>query len=165
MREKYVLDTNAVNRLVDQGIDPRSLSSDFDYYITPAQWTEIEKTRDPSRRAELLKVLKQLVPPIASERGLKSLPWGAPFDSRHPWSEWGASGGRYEEINAAIVACKSKSRRGDLADSLLLELCLLESLVLVTNDDCAQEVGSHFRVRWCSFEDFIQHVTASIPRP
>ena len=58
---KYVVDTNIINKLVDGIVTADELPHDGAFVATHVQKDEIERTKDPKRRSDLLKKFSETI--------------------------------------------------------------------------------------------------------
>ena len=152
---KFMFDTNAINEIVKQGIDTTRLDQSHQYFISPVQLSELNQTKDPAIKERLfsgLKLIENSVP--LSTTNIESAPWG-----EFPWggAPWGAHGGYYKKIRAELSTFKTKRKdRGNSSDALIIETCLIQKLVLVSNDPEVQEVSSQLGVQCVAVTDFLK---------
>jgi hypothetical protein len=117
--------------------------------------SELNQTKDSAIKEKLfsgLKLIENSAP--LSTINIESAPWGA-----SPWgsSPWGANGGYYKKIKERLSTFKKKRKdRGNSSDALIIETCLIQKLVLVSNDPEVQEVSSEFGVQCVTVADFLK---------
>jgi rRNA-processing protein FCF1 len=156
---KFMFDTNAINAIVKQGIDTKRLDRSHQYFISPVQLSELNKTRNPATKEKLLLGLKLMANSISLWiTNIESAPWG-----EFPWggAPWGAHGGYYKKIKTELSTFKTKRKnRGNSSDALIIETCLIQKLVLVSNDPEVQEVSSQLGVQCVTVSDFLKKYAA-----
>ena len=152
---RYMFDTVALNIMIKSRVDTAQFDKNHEYYITPVQRAEILMTKDSGLRTKLLEGLEVIEnsTPVASVR-IRSAPWG-----HFPWGHgpWGGGDGKYHpDILRRLSECRgNKSARGNNEDALIIEVCKMNRMTLVTNDEAAQKVSGDLGVSWVSVDAFL----------
>lgn len=122
----YVLDTNILNRLIDDRISLDVFPNGAELIASHIQIDEINKTSDEERRARLFlllaKTVKSIVPTETSVFGVSR------FDNSKL-----SDGICYSAIREALDL-KNHKKRNNVQDALIGEIALINAHVLVTAD-------------------------------
>jgi hypothetical protein len=150
-----MFDTNAINKIVKQGIDTTRLDQSHQYFISSVQLSELNQTKEPAMKEKLIYGFKMIENSVSlSTTNIESAPWGG-----FPWggAPWGANGGYYKKIKERLSTFKKKRKdRGNSSDALIIETCLIQKLVLVSDDFEVQEVSSDLEVECVTVTDFLK---------
>ena len=153
-RPGIMFDTNIFNQILDDKISLNCLPKNVIYYVTFVQKGEIEQTSDGDRRNKLLQIFKQIKQKkISTETSLYG--WG-------PYGEgkYGALGRLYPGILKTIKqldkkARKKKKKENQKKDALIGETCIVNKLILISNDSNLREAMKNFGGVAISFKDFL----------
>ncbi len=144
----FLLDTNAINRGLDQNIEPATITSRGDVFVTHIQIDELQATRRPDRQEALLDALQKIDP---TKVPTSAAVWDV---SRWNESEWSKPDGVFGPLLYALNA-RNGSKPNNTQDALIGATAIARGLVLVTNDvDLADEVRK-FGGEAISFESFV----------
>jgi predicted nucleic acid-binding protein len=128
----FVLDTNILNRIVDERFSLDTFPEGADLIASHIQIDEINNTSDADRRARLFLVLAKHVKHIVpTETAVADV-------SRFDNAKFGA-GVLYNSIRAALDL-KNRRKRNNIQDALIGEIALVHGHVLVTADEHLAEV-------------------------
>ena len=153
-RSGIMFDTNIFNKILDDKISLNSLPKNVIYYVTFVQKGEIGKTSDGDRRNKLLQIFTQIKQKkISTETSLYG--WG-------PYGEgkYGALGRLYPGILKTVrqldkKAGKKKKKENQKRDALIGETCIINKLILVSNDPNLRKAVKKFGGVAISFKDFL----------
>lgn len=150
-----MFDTNALNEMIKEQIDPTHFDKEHKYFITPVQYSEILQTKNVSMREKLLKgleVIKDFAP--VREVHIYSAPWG-----HFPWGHgpWGGGDGKYyNQVLKKLAECSgNKSKRGNNFDALIIETCEINRMTLITDDESVQKVCTDIGVDCLGLKTFL----------
>jgi hypothetical protein len=146
---RVMFDTNAVNALVKEGRSITRKSTD-QYFCTNLQKAELRRTANEEMRKFLLsnfEVIKEKTE--TAQISQRSTPWGSPWGS-----PWDSGGEHYTHILAGLEALKPGDR-GNSYDAVLIETCIYESLVFISNDSAARTAAGSFGVQAMPLESFV----------
>lgn len=138
---KYVLDTNVFNRVLDGRFALASIPDASGFIATTVQIRELESTRDPTRRTDLLKIFVQVSPAMSLPAFSFDVP-GAGFGE----GEWSADE-RITEIWKELEAAKSK--RNNWQDALIAGVALKHECGLITSDGPLADVATKYGIKVC----------------
>ena len=145
---KFMLDTNAINKVLDNGIKPAQLSLDRKLYITHIQLNEIQATNNTDRRNDLLTVfksIKQEAKPTAA----------AVFDvSEFGDCEFGDGDGSYTSILSELNELNG-GKRGNERDALIAVTAIKHRCILVTDDQDLKIAVTKANGSTLTFEEFV----------
>ena len=146
-----MLDTSAVNRILDTGVDPESLAIGSCIYLTHIQVNELQATRNEERLRRLLDVAEQIphfqIPTSVAVWGVSE--WGgAEFDSN--------GDGRFGAMLASLNE-RNRAKPNNQMDALIGITALRRNLTLVTNDRDLLEVVREFGGSAMTSEEFLAH--------
>ncbi|MFC4311237.1 type II toxin-antitoxin system VapC family toxin [Steroidobacter flavus] len=133
----FMLDTNAFNRALDKGIDPKTLSGRGHLCITHVQVNELQATKNSDRLTSLLSVFEAIeqesVPTAAAVWDVSE--FGA--------AEWGGADGLYDKVLTSLSK-RNNNKDNNVRDVLIGVTAIKRGLTLVTNDrDLATVVREH----------------------
>ena len=151
---KYMFDTVAFNRVVDQDISVASLDKCCEIYTTHVQRDELSKTANCEKKAKLLEVCGwvEASGPSDSE-GLvptESFVLGKSRLDRAKLSD----GSLYNGILSALDKCKEKDNNKE--DALIAETAIKNDFILVTDDTYLQVAAREQGGECISFKGFAQ---------
>lgn len=136
---KYILDTNIFNRLLDGRVSLADLPSDGKFVATHVQRDELENTRDPARRQQLLNTFTAV---IAEVGVVASMVFDVSGLDRSRWSD----GQLYRDLKGDLDVLKNKAN--NVQDSIIAEVAIVDGLTLLTADGnlakVAQKHGAKF---------------------
>lgn len=167
---KFMLDTNAYNELLDNGIPVKSLKGEF--FTTHIPEDELNNTSKEERRKQLNAKFKEV---HQSEVPTESAVWGTSKWNKAKWTDsdtptesfvlgtsrlGGAKlgdGGFYHKLLNSLEKSKPKDR-GNIKDALIGETAIKNNFVLVTNDVALQDsVKEHNpNTKVMNFKEFIE---------
>ena len=145
----YLFDTNIFNRII-KGTKNYRITPGAKCLATSWQEMEIRKTNNPERRGFLLDHLRAITAAYpVDEVACQTTCWGAKWGSA-----WDRGGCFYNEILAHLcelqqAADKVESHRVDAA---IIETCIFEGLIFVSDDQKARIAASVFDVPSIPFE-------------
>lgn len=142
----FMLDTNLFNRLVENGMPSKFLPTPT--YVTHIQRDELEKTKDPVKRAMLLTSLQQA---RAHSVATESAAWNI---SRWDEAKWGEEDGLFERMLEALGAL-NRNKHNNTQDILIAETALRNGYTLVTDDQDLAAVMRQFGGRAISSQDYL----------
>lgn len=144
----FMLDTSAINRIHDGMGCEWSLRGPL--YVTDIQVQELGQTRQPERRASLLRALTSLRPTIIRPSGLAFVPEYFGF-SRYCDAGFSLYDEDYPRpigrIMPYIAAALGSRIEKQFRDALIAEATLVSELTLVTADVRLARVASSFGAR------------------
>lgn len=123
--DKYMLDSNIYDYLLDNQVDIEKIKVLGDYYSTNVQFSEIRNIRNEKRKEDLLKIYEQLEPKkilLRSGIWIDDLRW----DDDQPWVD-----DIQEEAKNLLGNSKVKK---PWKDALIGEIAKVEKITLVSND-------------------------------
>jgi len=123
---KVMFDTNVFSNLSNHFIDPKAVPTTWEPVATHIQWDEIQRTRDPVRRGEIVAVF---VGHLTEKVATSSAVWDV---SILDGAEWTGPNSAYESILQLMNDLKPD--RNNPADALIADTCLQKGFILVTND-------------------------------
>jgi predicted nucleic acid-binding protein len=125
LMDRYMLDSNIYDHLLDNKIDIEKIKVLGDYYSTNIQSSEISNIKNEKRKEDLLKIYEQLSPKkilLRSGIWIDDLRW----DDDQPWVD-----DIQEEAKNLLGNSKVKK---PWKDALIGEIAKVESITLVSND-------------------------------
>lgn len=131
---KVMFDTNVFSHLVEGSIDIASIPDDWEPVVTHIQNDEMERTRDPSKRAALQAVAAAVV---TLQVPTESAVWGM---SRWGEAKWTGPASTYTAIKAQLDS--GKKSKGNSADALIADTCIQNGFMLITNDAVLSKVAA-----------------------
>ena len=144
-----MFDTNALNALLDEGVNEASLP-EAEYLCTNLQYAELQHTKNLARRSELTNKFSVVVSATNTERVMqRSTPWGSPWNS--PWDQGGS---HYQNVLTQLELRKPRDR-GNSYDAVLIETCIYEGIIFVSNDSAVRDVCGMVNVRSVSLQEFL----------
>lgn len=130
---KYLLDTSAVNRLLDGQLSMEDLPEESEFFITHLQVDEINNTSDSDRRARLSLFQHTLRPKVIPTETLV-------FDvSRFDHAKL-SNGALYRELLDSLDT-RGGRRVNKIRDALIAETALKQGLCLITADESLADVA------------------------
>lgn len=138
----FMLDSNVFSRVCDGALSLPSQNGRR-LLVTGVQAAECKATRDPGRRAALLRVIKEIAPELCLAASFCLDIDGAGFGQ----SEWGDNTGRFEAMLARLKVLDPKPPKKDLnqiRDIVIAETALKLGATLVTDDSGLQQVVKEF---------------------
>ena len=136
---KYVLDTNIFNWILDGRIGTGDLPSDGLFFATPLQSADISVTADDERRRLLLSKLEEIAPSVLHAESFMFGVEGAGFDQAK-WSD----GQTYPALMALLDA--RRLRPSNVQDALIAEVAFKNGMSLITADKILSEVAEGFGI-------------------
>lgn len=126
----YMLDTNIINRLVDERISLSDLPDDGSFIATYVQIEELKNTNCKIRRAKLEEKFQELI--------TQQMPVETSFWDITPWGEgkWANEGNRsgFFELLLAEHDSKNKQKKNNREDVLIAEVVITHRYTLITAD-------------------------------
>jgi len=123
---KYVVDTSLINKLVDGSVHVDELPKDGSFVASHIQIDEINRTKDPKRRSELLQtfseVIDEMLPTESFVFGLSRLGKGKLGD-----------GVSYDTVKTELDSM-NKGKANNSKDALIAEIAMKNEYVLLTAD-------------------------------
>lgn len=170
---KYMFDTNIFNRILDKGINMSYLPN-ARYYITHLQYDEIEKTKDETRKRNLLGILqtvssKRYPADFAAlniskydknlfntqdEGAVKPTTSAIYGVSRYGLAEYG-KGRLYETILKELNKGKPKEKENNIKDALIAETSIKNGYFLVTDDRVLHETVRTLGCKALNWKEFL----------
>jgi predicted nucleic acid-binding protein len=133
--DKYMLDSNIYDYLLDNEVDIEKVKGLGDYYSTNVQSSEIRNIKNEKRKEDLLKIYEQLEPKkivLRSGIWIDDLRW----DDEQPW---------VDDIQEEAKSLLGNSINKPWKDALIGEIAKVENITLVSNDrgfrDKAKTIG------------------------
>jgi predicted nucleic acid-binding protein len=129
--KQYMVDTNIINRILDHNLDLKNFKRpDQHIFTTHVQRDEIIKTKNETRRNELLSVFQEVDNPIPTESAL----WGK--------SNWGESKWATDDLVENILEelDKKDKRKSNPEDALIADTAIKNNFILITEDGPLYEV-------------------------
>jgi len=155
----FLFDTNALNHFLDRGIAPGAISSGARCCVTAVQFSELQATSSAARRDALwahFEVLKVAVP--IQQVSLRSAPFGTSPFGLAPFG--GGDGQHFKEMKRQLDEIGgNRSRRGNTADALTLEVCFYNRLTLVTDDPSLRRVAQVYGVAAETMDEFRMRIS------
>ncbi len=124
--KKYVVDTCLINKLVDGSVSPDELPKDGSFVASHIQFDELSKTKNPERKAKLLKKFIELINEVLPTESFV-LDISRLDDARL------GDGVRYREIKEELDA-RNKSKSNNVHDALIAEVAMKNGYTLLTTD-------------------------------
>lgn len=133
---KYLLDTSAINRILDGEYEIGELPENSEFFITHVQIDEINNTADTNRRARLSLMQSQIRPELIPTETLV-------LDySRLDNAKLG-DGEKYKRILASLEKLSNR-KPNNIRDALIAETALANDYCLITADsDLATVAEQH----------------------
>lgn len=132
----YVVDTCVINRLVDETLSLDQLPVDGKYLASHVQIDEIKRTKNDTRRAQLLAMFSTVIDVAVPT---ESLVVGTSIVGAAKISD----GKDYTALKASIDAL-NKGKLNNAQDVLIAEIALKNGFALITADkDLAQAASKH----------------------
>ena len=143
-KTKFMFDTVAFNRVVEYDVFDSLYNKKLLVYATHVQRDEINKTQNPDKKSQLLRVFRKIPKIVSTESAV----WG-----RSKWNEakW-TSDDLYKKIKAELD-CRNKKPNNDY-DALIADTSIKKSFTLVTHDKNLCEATRKFGGNCASFVDF-----------
>lgn len=145
----FMFDTNAFNRAVDSGADPKLLAARGQLFVTHVQKNELQATKNTQRLEALLSVFEaveqETVPTAAAVWGVSE--WGG--------AEWGDADGLYGKMLANLNQ-RNKNKGNNAHDVLIGVTAIKRQCVLVSNDGDLREVVIEHGGHAITFEEFMK---------
>ena len=153
-RIKYMFDTVAFNRIVEQDISLKSLIECCEICATHIQRDELNATRDGEKKAKLLESC-HWVETRGSADGVGMVPTesGVYGISRYGGARY-SDGSYRKQIQSALD--KRKKKANNIKDALIAETAIENGFILVTEDKVLQNVAREHGGDCISFEEFLQ---------
>lgn len=130
---KYLLDTSAINRILDERLDISELPPNSEYAITHLQIDEINNTKNSDRRARLSLMQSQIRPELIQTNTL------VVDISRVDHAKLG-NGKIYKEILNELECAKS-SKENNIRDALIAETAIVNGYCLLTADNALADAA------------------------
>ena len=150
---KFLLDTNAINRIVKGKIEISKFDRNHEYFITSVQEIELSKTNNIDIREKLLSGLKTIKVDVpVKNTNLETACWDNFY-----WGEmdWGQEGGHYDRLREKLGNYPGKkNNRGNVSDALILEVCIMQKLTIVSDDKAIQSVCSEENISCLTLSNF-----------
>ncbi len=170
---KCMFDTRAFNLILDGLFPLESLKGRLTAYSTHIQRDEINNTKNPERRADLLQVFKDVVSEsvptdslvlgvssigearLGGERVVptESAVWGV---SRWGEAKWTANDNLFTPIKASLDTL-NKGKRNNVQDALIAEASIKGDYLLVTDDVDLIEVTKRYGGKCISPEELLRN--------
>ncbi len=144
----FMFDTNAFNRTLDSGVDPKLLSESGQLYVTHVQKNELQATKNKQRLEALLAVFdaveQENVPTAAMVWDVSE--WGG--------AEWGDADGLYDRMLASLNQ-RNGSKGNNVRDVLIGVTAIKRECVLVSDDADLRSVVSEHGGQAITFREFV----------
>lgn len=151
--QRFMLDTNIFNRILDGQIDFQA-SNNVTLYVTHIQFDEINNTKDTVRKNGLLAVFKDVEQEkIPTESSL----WGI---SKWDECKWDKENSLRDAIKTKLD--KRKKKENNSQDSLIAITAIRRHLILVTNDRNLRETVNELSGKSVDFSQFLSLVKRDI---
>ena len=139
-----MFDTVAFNRVVEYDVIDSLYNKNLLVYATHVQKDEIDKTQNPDKKSQLLRVFRKIPKIVSTE----SVVW-----NRSKWNEakW-SSDDLYEKIKAELDRRKKKCN--NVYDALIADTSIKNRFTLVTDDKNLCETTRKFGGNCASFVEF-----------
>ena len=139
-----MFDTVAFNRVVEYDVIDSLYHKNLLVYATHVQKDEIDKTQNPDKKSQLLRVFRKIPKIVPTESAV----W-----NRSKWNEakW-SSDDLYEKIKAELDSIKEKSNND--YDALIADTSIKNRFTLVTDDKNLCETTRKFGGNCASFVEF-----------
>ena len=152
----FMLDTNAFNRALDSGIEPKLLSGHGPLFVTHVQLNELQATKKTDRLDQLLSVFvsveQEAVPTAAAVWDVSE--WGG--------AEYGSADGSYDAMLAKLNS-KNGNKKNNAQDILIAVTALKRDYILVTDDKDLAAVLLDFGGRAEAFDEFVARARKQAP--
>ncbi|MCJ2092048.1 hypothetical protein MKK67_05950 [Methylobacterium sp. J-072] len=140
--EAFMLDTNVFSRVCD-GVLPVPSKAGRRFLVLGVQTDECRATRDPSRRATLLRAVEEVDPDLVPAASFCFGIEGAGWDQ----ANWNDGTGRFEAMLARLKVVDPKSPKKELnqiRDIVIAETALKLGATLVSDDVALRAVMTEF---------------------
>ncbi len=140
--QKYMLDTNIFNHVLDGKISLASLT-DRRLLVIGVQSAELRATPDAARRAALLAAFEEIHPTLLPASSFAFDIEGAGFDQAH----WNDGSGNFDRMLARLQQLdpkKEKFKLNQVRDILIAETAIKKGAILVSGDSNLRQVVSEF---------------------
>jgi predicted nucleic acid-binding protein len=155
-----MFDTNVFNRIVDEEISLKSLIDSVTVYVTHIQRDEINNTKNPKRRAVLVKVFSDVVAVSkptdnfvlgvsrldqARLGGEREVPTASAVYGVSKWgkAKWSAEDNIYTALKTELDKL-NKNKPNNIQDALIAETSIKGKYILVTEDADLAEVTKKY---------------------
>ncbi len=134
-RLKLMFDTCIFNHILDGGVDIDELRSRHDLFATHIQEDEIEATKKPEGRRELLIQIFKKAMGRSSTLSSGKIPTESTVWDVSKWDEakWVGDENLYDVIKESLDR-RNKSKPNNIQDALIAETAIVNGHVLVTHD-------------------------------
>lgn len=152
----HMFDTNIFNALVDLKIDITLLPI-VDYYVTHLQYDEINGTKDLKRRASLQNVCDRLkMTRVLTESAVYGV-------SRYDNAKL-SDGKLFEQMRDRLRSLDNKPNNekaliNQSIDILIVETCIKNDWILVTEDRNLMSVSTEFNGKAVSLKEFLKNTS------
>jgi predicted nucleic acid-binding protein len=148
MAKGYMLDTTVFNHVLRDGMDAQTLPAQGQLFVTHVQLNELQATKDPNKRAQLLAVFatapSQRVP-------TESAMWDV---SEWDEAKWGTDDDLFEQMLGALNP-RNGSKQNNSRDILIGETAIRREFCLVTDDADLSDVVRDFGGQPMRLQDFL----------
>jgi predicted nucleic acid-binding protein len=148
MAKGYMLDTTVFNHVLRDGVDTQALPAQGQLFVTHVQLNELQATKDPNKRTQLLAVFAA----APSQR----VPTESAMWSVSEWGEakWGTDDGLFEKMLEALNL-RNGSKQNNGRDILIGETAIRNEFCLVTDDADLSDVVRDFGGQSMRLQDFL----------
>jgi predicted nucleic acid-binding protein len=148
MANGYMFDTTVFNHLLRDRINGAGLSRTGRLCVTHVQLNELQATRDPSQRTQLLNVFTA----VAAER----VPTETAMWDVSEWEEakWSSEDGLFNRMLESLNHLNSR-RHNNGRDILIAETAIRNGFCLVTGDSHLAQVAKEFGAEVMHLNEFL----------